>query len=66
MKTFPERVVVHAKDVMAIAGVGERAAQRLLERTRKHYNRAPRTYVSLQDFCGFTGFREEIVKAFLK
>ena len=66
MKNFPERLVVHAKDVMVIAGIGERGAQRLLEKTRKRYNRLPRSYVSIQDFCGFTGFNEEMVRVFLK
>ena len=66
MKTTIERIVVHPTAVMAMSGISERSASRLLCRIRKFYGRSPRSLVSIEDFCGYTKFKEQYVRSFLK
>ena len=66
MKKSIERMVIHTHDVMVMTGLSERSAIRLLTNIRKLNNKPPRSLVSIEDFCGYTKFKEEYVKTFLK
>ena len=61
----PIRIVINAKDVMNITGRQERAARKFLARIRKHLNKKKGDFISVKEFCVFTGFDESIVKGFL-
>ena len=66
MTPEPKCLVIHTSDVIRICRISERSAQRLLERVRKHFNRATCPFVSMEDFCAFTGLKEDRVQQFLR
>jgi predicted DNA-binding transcriptional regulator AlpA len=65
MNPIPHRIVVYPKDVMNITGLSRRSAQRLLERVRKASGKGEGSFVSIEEFCQFTGLKEEAVGRFL-
>ena len=65
MNTIPNRIVIYPKDVMNITGRRERTARKLLSRIRKKYNKAKGSFISLEEFCAFTGLNQEQVAKFL-
>jgi hypothetical protein len=64
-QTIPNRIVIYAKDVMNITGRKERAARKLLARIRKKYQKGRGAFISIDEFCGYTGLKEEKVAGFL-
>ncbi len=50
---------------MNITGRKERAARKLLAKIRKKYEKENGEFISLRDFCNFTGLDEKMVKEFL-
>jgi len=64
-KTIPNRIVIYTKDVMNITGRKERAAKKLLAQIRKQYNKKRGGFISVEEFCQFTGLKEEKVSLFL-
>lgn len=65
MSTIPNRIVVYAKDVMNITGRRERAARKLLAAVRKKSEKGRGSFVSVEEFCTYTGLRPEHVTPFL-
>jgi hypothetical protein len=49
------RCVVYPKDVMAMTGRSERYCQLLLSKIRKFFKKKPKQFVSIEEFCIFTG-----------
>lgn len=66
MNNFPPRLVVYTKDVMIITGHGERGARKLLARIKASYNKSRQELVSVDEFCNYTGLKEEKVLKYLK
>ena len=66
MPLLPNRIVIHAKDIALVSGYTERTGRRILARIRRQLNLPPSSLVSVQDFCAFTGLKEEYVLPFLK
>jgi len=64
-KLVPNRIVIYARDVENITGRRERAARELLRRIREANGKRAGQFVSLAEFCVFTGLKEEDVKRFL-
>ena len=64
-QTIPNRIVIYAKDVMNITGRKERAARKLLARIRKKYQKGRGEFISVDEFCEYTGLKEEKVSIFL-
>jgi hypothetical protein len=64
-QTIPNRIVIYAKDIMNITGRKERAARKLLAQIRKKYRKKKGEFISIDEFCEFTGLKEEKVSAFL-
>jgi hypothetical protein len=60
------RIVIYAKDVTNITGLSERTAWNLLAKIRKQYNKQKGQYVTLEEFCKYTGINKEEVKIYLK
>ena len=50
---------------MNIIGRKERAARKLLARIRKQYQKKEGDFISIDEFCEFTGLVEERVSKFL-
>lgn len=64
-QTIPNRIVIYAKDIMNITGRKERAARKLLARIRKKYRKKKGEFISIKEFCEFTGLDETLVRSFL-
>jgi len=64
-QTIPNRIVIYAKDIMNITGRKERAARKLLAKIRKVNKKENGAFISLREFCLFTGLEESLVKDFL-
>jgi hypothetical protein len=64
-QTIPNRIVIYAKDIMNITGRKERAARKLLAQIRKKYQKKNGEFISIDEFCEFTGLKEEKVAVFL-
>ncbi len=65
MKTIPNRMVIYPKDVMNITGRRERTARKLLTRIRKKLNKEKNAFISLEEFCSFTGLKPDHVTQYL-
>ncbi len=61
-----QRICIYAKDVQVITGKSERAARKLLSRIREHYCKARHHYITIGDFCDYTGVGEEEVRRVIK
>lgn len=65
MNTVPNRMVVYTKDVVNITGRRERTARKLLARIRKACGKQKGHFISVEEFCSFTGLKPEHVTPFL-
>lgn len=62
---IPNRIVIYARDIENITGRKERTARQLLQRIRKANGKVPGQFVTIAEFCRFTGLKEEEVSRFL-
>ena len=62
----PDRVTMFTRDVQNITGVKERTARQLLQRIREANNKRIGEYVTIVEFCEYTGIDESLVRDFLK
>tara|TARA_B100000508_G_scaffold138542_1_gene134863 strand:+ start:15888 stop:16085 length:198 start_codon:yes stop_codon:yes gene_type:complete len=53
MKTT--RICIYPKDIQRITGRSERYGRKLLERIREHLNKEQHQFVTIKEFCDFTG-----------
>ncbi|UYQ91716.1 hypothetical protein MKQ68_16635 [Chitinophaga horti] len=56
-----KRIAIAASEAAAIAGIHLRTAQRLLAKIRERTGKQKRQFVSIAEFCAFTGFVEQDV-----
>ncbi len=59
------RIVIYAKDIMNITGRGERTARQMMADIKKKFDRTSRGGINIDDFCSYTGFKQETVRASL-
>ncbi|MCK7554048.1 hypothetical protein MKQ70_03085 [Chitinophaga sedimenti] len=64
-KMIPRRMVVYSKDVQNITGRSERTARALLQKIRVLKGKKKGQFVSVAEFCDFTGLQESEVLLFL-
>jgi len=64
-KIVPNRIVVYARDIENITGRRERAARQLLQRIREVNGKRPGQFVTITEFCLYTGLTQEDVSRFL-
>lgn len=62
---MPKRIVIYSKDVQNITGRKARAAQQLLARIRSVFGKEKDGFVTVREFCMYTGIEEDLVKDFL-
>lgn len=62
---IPTRLVIYAKDIQNITGRKERTARKMLANIRKHYNKPVYAFVTIKEFCEYTGFKEVDIIAYL-
>ena len=65
MKLLPPRIAIYTKDVMNITGRKERTARKLLAKIRRHFSKPKDAFISIEEFCKYTGFNEEKINSFL-
>ena len=63
---IPLRVVLYPKDVENITGRSDRTARKLLQTIRGAFGKSSHEFVTVKEFCAFTGIDEELVKDFLQ
>lgn len=56
---------IKAKDVAELTGSETRTAQRVLQKVRRFVNKLPYRPVTAEEYCAYTGAREEVVRAYL-
>lgn len=62
---MPRRIVIYAKDVENITGRKARTARKLLEKIREKNNKPKDAFVTVKEFCLYTGISEEEVTGFM-
>ena len=63
MKT--NRIIIYPKDVQRITGKSDRYGRMLLKKIRQQFFKKPHQFVSVDEFCQFTGLELEKVTRFL-
>ena len=63
MKT--NRIIIYPKDVQRITGKSDRYGRLLLNKIRQQFSKEPHQFVSVEEFCQFTGLAPEQVTRFL-
>jgi hypothetical protein len=59
------RIVLYPKDIITITGKSGRTARRMILDIRKKYHKEGKL-VTVEDFCRYTGLKEEKVRELLK
>lgn len=65
MKKRMQRLCIYPKDVQRITGRSERYSRNLIRRIMQELNKKEHQFVSVQEFCQFTGLEYEKVKEFI-
>ncbi len=61
MKNQTTRVCVYPKDVQRITGKSERYGRMLLLKIKEKYTKEDHQFVSIEEFCKYTGLTKEQV-----
>lgn len=65
MSKFPKmshrRIVIYPKDIALITNKCERTGRRILNQVRKAFGKDQKDYISIKEFCLFSGFDEDEV-----
>lgn len=64
-KHIPPRIIVYPKDVENITGRRDRTARTLIQNIRKAFGKQKHQFVTIKEFCAYTGIDEELVKDYL-
>lgn len=62
MKTPVKRIVIYPKDVQIITGRSYRQSTRLLQKIREDLNKPIKNFISIEEFCQYTGLKLEQVE----
>lgn len=60
-----QRLCIYPKDVQRITGRSERYSRNLIRKIMLSLNKQEHQFVSVQEFCQFTGLEYEKVKEFI-
>lgn len=60
-----QRLCIYPKDVQRITGRSERYSRNLIRKIMQELNKKEHQFVSVQEFCQFTGLEYEKVKEFI-
>ena len=61
MKTAQKRLVIYPKDVQRITGRCYKYSRLLLKDVKKHFNKQEYQFVTIEEFCQYTGLKQELV-----
>lgn len=65
MKTYQIRLCIYPKDVQRITGKSERYSRMLLHKIKQHFRKQEHQFVSIEEFCQYTGLNTDQVRALL-
>ncbi|MEI3802718.1 MULTISPECIES: hypothetical protein [unclassified Chitinophaga] len=64
-KNVPKRMVIYTKDIQNIMGKSERSARELMQKIRLMFGKLEWQYISVAEFCEYSGLDEEEVREFM-
>ena len=65
LQGMTKRIVVYPKDVMTITGRSEKYSRNLLKQIRQQLDKEKHQFVTIYEFCQFTGMNAEQVQPLL-
>ena len=65
MKPEIKRACIYPKDVQRITGRSDRSARTLLEKIRKELHKNSNQFITVDEFCKYTGISKDIVLNYL-
>ena len=60
------RLCIYPKDVQIVTGKSERYGRRLLQKIKISFSKESHQYITVEEFCTFTGLKTEEVNRILK
>ncbi len=60
-----KRMCIYPKDVQRITGFTERFGRKLLSKIKKSLNKEPHHFISVDEFCSYTGLGKDEVLQYL-
>jgi hypothetical protein len=65
MKSGQTRLCIYPKDVQRITGKSERYGRMLLQKIKSHFEKKEHQFVTVEEFCLYTGIKKDEVILFL-
>lgn len=65
MKMQQTRLCIYPKDVQRITGKSERYGRMLLQKIKQYFEKEEHQFVTVEEFCKYTGFKKDDVVLFL-
>ncbi|MFD2918116.1 hypothetical protein ACFS6H_00265 [Terrimonas rubra] len=65
MKTQQTRLCIYPNDIQRITGKSERYGRMLLQKIRQYFSKEGHQFITVEEFCQYTGFKKEDVISFL-
>ncbi len=62
---IPKRICIYTKDIQNVTGRKEQTARRLLQKIKKELGKPAEGFVTVLEFCKYTGIPEEEVNKFM-
>lgn len=59
MKTASKRACIYPKDIQSITGKSYRQSTRLFRKIKEDLNKTEKAFVSIEEFCHYTGLQYE-------
>jgi lipocalin len=59
------RICIYPKDIVRITGKSERYGRKLIEKIKAEYSKREDQFISVEEFCQYTGLKIEQVQPFL-
>jgi hypothetical protein len=59
------RIIIYPKDVQRITGKSERYGRSLLKRIKDHFKKDDHQFITVDEFCTYTGIKHELVNEYL-
>ncbi len=60
------RICIYPKDIQRITGRSERYGRRLLERIKDHLDKERHQFITIDEFCDYSGIKREDIQEYLK
>lgn len=61
-----ERIIIYPKDIQRITGKSDRYGRSLLKRIRNHFQKEDHQFISVEEFCNYTGLKyEQVIECLL-